>query len=281
MDGRLEGSVLTFMTWRQALTRYALYLSASGMSPGSIRLRLHHAGRFSRLAPLPRLITPEMLLEMLSAPNLAPESRNSLRASIRKFFGWAADEGLLETNPAARLPKIRVPQSYPRPAPDPIVAGAVLVADLRTRVMLMLAAYAGLRCCEIAKLHHRDVVEDSLRIVGKGGRIRLVPLHPVIRAALPLGSGYMFPGNVDGHLSPLWVCTLVSRALPPGWTAHTLRHRFATAAYAAERDLLAVQQLLGHSSTETTRRYTAIPNTALARAVMAAGPVGSGLGCAS
>jgi len=53
-----------------------------------------------------------------------------------------------------------------------------------------------------------------------------------------------------------------------GWTAHTLRHRFATRAYAGDRDILSVQQLLGHSSVATTQRYTAPPDDALRKAVM-------------
>jgi site-specific recombinase XerD len=61
----------------------------------------------------------------------------------------------------------------------------------------------------------------------------------------------------------------MSALLGPGWTAHSLRHRFATRAYAGERDLLTVQQLLGHSSVATTQRYTQIPDDALRRAVMA------------
>ena len=52
-----------------------------------------------------------------------------------------------------------------------------------------------------------------------------------------------------------------------GWTAHTLRHRFATRAYAGERDILTVQQLLGHSSIATTQIYTHIDDDELHRAV--------------
>ena len=80
----------------------------------------------------------------------------------------------------------------------------------------------------------------------------------------------MSPGQTDGHLSADYVGVLMARALPDGLTAHTLRHRFATAAYGATRDLLAVQELLGHSSPETTRNYVQLPADALRRAVEAA-----------
>lgn len=267
-----DGSVMIFMTWRETLSRYEDFLNASGGSAGTVRLRLHHARRFARLAHCPRLVTADMLLSELGTSGLAPESRSSLRSSARKLFGWLYDEGVIENNPALRLPKVRVPQGLPRPAPDGVIAHAVLNARPRTRAMLMLGSYSGLRCCEIAALHSDDIHDGVMRIAGKGGRVRMVPLHPVVADALPTTGGYLFPGQHDGHLSPLWVCKLIGQALPEGWTAHTLRHRFASAAYAADRDLLAVQELLGHSSPVTTRRYTAIPNDALARAVAAAGP---------
>ena len=63
---------------------------------------------------------------------------------------------------------------------------------------------------------------------------------------------------------------LIARALPDQWTAHPLRHRFATVAYQGTRDLLAVQELLGHSKPETTRNYIRLPQDALRAAVAAA-----------
>ena len=68
------------------------------------------------------------------------------------------------------------------------------------------------------------------------------------------------------------VSCVLSQVLPPGWSAHSLRHAFASRAYAGTRDLRAVQTLLGHSKPETTARYTAVPDGALAAAVAAAGP---------
>ena len=62
----------------------------------------------------------------------------------------------------------------------------------------------------------------------------------------------------------------LARTLPDAWTTHTLRHRFASAAYAADRDIRAVQELLGHASVSTTQIYTAIPAEAARRAVASA-----------
>ncbi len=142
--------------------------------------------------------------------------------------------------------------------------------------MLMFAAYAGLRVSEVARVRFEDIVGDSLRVHGKGGRDRVVPLHPVLLEAVTVAAagasaGWIFPGRWDSHVTPQNVTVRMKRLLGPGWSGHTLRHRFASRAYAADRDLRAVQELLGHSKPETTARYTAVPDGALRAAVMAAG----------
>lgn len=142
----------------------------------------------------------------------------------------------------------------------------------RERLMLRLAAECGLRRAEIAGIHSRDLVDDllgwSLVVHGKGDRDRVVPLPVAIALELRAQpEGWVFPGDDDGHLSPRWVGRVTARLLPEGWTLHTLRHRFATRAYAVDRDLLTVQTLLGHASPVTTRRYVALPDDALRRTV--------------
>jgi integrase len=133
---------------------------------------------------------------------------------------------------------------------------------------------------EVAQLHTTDLERDllgwSLMVHGKGGKIRRLPigdgLAAQIRRARP-GGGFVFPGNDRGHLSPHYVGKLVSRVLPDAWAMHSLRHRFATVAYAVDRDLLTVQQLLGHGSPVTTRRYVQLPAEAMRRTVAAVAAV--------
>lgn len=68
----------------------------------------------------------------------------------------------------------------------------------------------------------------------------------------------VFPGQIDGHISPNYCGKLLSRLMPEGWSAHKLRHRYASRGFAATGDLLAVQQALGHSSVATTQRYVQV-----------------------
>jgi len=140
--------------------------------------------------------------------------------------------------------------------------------------MMRLAAEAGLRRAEVARISTRDLVGDvdgaQLVVHGKGGRQRVVPIMETLAEKIRQGaaghtpgapaSGYLFPNGRrgDSHVCERTTGQLVSDALPDGWTMHSLRHRFATRAYRGTRNLRAVQALLGHASVATTERYTQV-----------------------
>lgn len=136
--------------------------------------------------------------------------------------------------------------------------------------MIRLAAEHGLRRGEIARVRGRDLELSAtglvLRILGKGGKERFSPIahneYLLIAALESAGDGYLFPGQIDGHLSAGHVGRLISRALATGWSAHKLRSRFATTAYAGSKDILELMTLLGHSSPETTLRYVSLVSEA-------------------
>jgi len=287
-----EPAVLTSTAgaWRLAVDGYFAWLRAGGVGHRSLAVRKCHLDQLRRMYPgtPPAGLTADDLARFVGQPGLAPESRKSRRASVRGMFGWMAEAGLVDHSAARTLRPVRIPQSKPRPAPDDVLNAALARAGERERLMLLLGAYAGLRCCEIAQVHTEDVIGDTLRVTGKGGKEREIPLHPVLAAELAkIPPGWVFPGRIDfdmpgrgrggapyiGHLSAQHISDLLRDLLPAGWTAHKLRHRFASLAYAnGGRDLLAVQALLGHSKPETTARYCAVPDGALRAGVMGAGP---------
>jgi integrase/recombinase XerC len=144
---------------------------------------------------------------------------------------------------------------------------AIETAIQPERAWISLAAFCGLRCMEIAALT-REVIDMGppavMRIYGKGGRVRIVPLPArVLGELLEVGMpsrGPLFqrmdggPGapsagrvseRINKHLHNLGI----------DHTAHTLRHRFGTALYNRTRDPFLVAQVMGHASTDTTRGY--------------------------
>ena len=216
------------------------------------------------------MVTRESLDSKLARPSWAPETRRSARAVARGFFAWCESVGAIRSSPARGLASITVPPGFARPAPDPIIRAALERADERANLMIRLAAYCGLRCCEIAAIHARDWDGERLIVHGKGGKLRSVPvLDARLKMSLNTASGWLFPGP-NGHLTAGHVSVVLSRALPDGITGHMLRHRFATVAYGATRDLLAVGTVLGHSKPETTKRYVQQPYDALVAVVAGA-----------
>lgn len=267
--------MLTLVTgsasWDEELAEYQRWCVSAATAAGTIRLRVYYLERFAAVHDgNPYAVKIDDLTAFLSEPDWAPETRKSARAALRSFYRWAADTDRLNFDPTRKLLSVHVPAGKPRPAPENTVAAALARATATQRLMVMLAAFAGLRCCEIARIHTADIVDGTLRVHGKGGKERLVPLHPAILAKIPPGAGWLFPSPFGEHLQPNSVSVILKRVLGPGYSAHMLRHRFATQAYAATHDLRAVQELLGHSKPETTMRYTLVPDDALRAAVMGA-----------
>ena len=261
--------------WRAPLTRWLGSLAAAGQSRQTIDSRRQQLSVAARhLPPDPWTVTPNDLTEYVTARVWSRETRRTNYAALRGFFRWAVLAGHLEVSPAEHLPKVRAADPCPRPAPETVYRTAKLYADQRSLLILRLAGEAGLRRAEICQVHTDDVGEDligwSLVVHGKGGKLRTVPLPDDLAAAVRDAKGWLFPGDDAGHLSPRWVGKLAAQALPGKWTLHTLRHRFASRAYAGEYDLLAVQKLLGHSSPATTQRYVATDFDRLRRAAAGA-----------
>lgn len=266
--------------WDAVIDDWVTRLAASGATPATRRMRRQIVRSFAHQldAADPRDVTTAHLEEILGRPDYKQEYRRTMRASVRSFFSWAKEARVVETDPAAKLPVIRTAIPAPRPATDEVWRHILNHApDEDTLLMARLACEAGLRRGEVAQVHADDLAETvegwQLIVKGKGEKQRVVPimaeLAADIRAALPDG-GHLFPGQIDGHLSPQRVGDLVAAAMPKGWSMHKLRHRYASRGFAATGNLRAVQEALGHSSVATTQRYTAVSSVDVRRVTEAA-----------
>ncbi len=270
--------------WDTAIEGWLVWLVAAGTSPATRHTRRAHIRRVAREigADHPRGVTTEGLLAILGRPQLSIEHRRGLRASLASFYRWCVSSGIVGVDPTLALPTIRTPVGAPRPATDEIWRQILDTADHRTRLMARLACEAGLRRAEVAQVHASDLIRgddgDELIVHGKGSKQRVVPittsLAGAIEATCPLG-GFLFPGKIDGRISADRVGHLVSKVMPPGWSMHKLRHRFATRGYAGTGNLRAVQEALGHASVATTQRYTAVSAREIRAVADAAGSISS------
>jgi integrase len=249
------------MEWTEAIESFLGHERAGGHRTSTNNARRQHLQHLARRVTVgPWQVTADLLLDYLAAQEWATETRRGRRTTFMRFYDYGLFRGFVRVNPAELLPKIKMDPGKARPAPDAAYREALMAARPREKLMLRLAAEVGMRRGEVAVVHSRDLMEDlvghSLVVHGKGGRTRVVPLPRSLGRTLAHAErGFLFPGDDGGHLSPRYVGKLIRDLLPGDWTMHTLRHRFGTRAYALTSDLLLVQEMLGHASPTTTRRY--------------------------
>ncbi len=267
--------------WSRPISAWLTWLASDGRPRESIAVRRTQITRLARERSTSdpwSMSTQDLAAWLASHPEWAPAYRRAMRSAVRGFYGWARATGLSDHDPAALLPRTR-PHTYkPRPIPDLVVNRALDVLPDRERLMVELGRDVGLRRAEIAAVHTRNVELERggvyyLRVLGKGRRERRVPIAADLARRLgALEDGWAFPSPArpGRHLTPAHVGKLVRLALEGGWTTHTLRHGYATAAYQVDRDLVAVRDLLGHSSVSTTQMYVLAPDDAMLRAAAGA-----------
>jgi integrase/recombinase XerC len=216
------------------------------------------------------------LHDWIYQPGRGPNTRNHYREIALGFFKWATAPAtqIVDFNPAALLPKVAVPHWRPRPVSNRCLSSILAAAAEPYRRWYLLAAYAGLRCVELAGLDRADVTEDELWVRGKGGKDRAIPTHPLIWAEVCDLDGPLVRRRDGGRASRRYVSARGNRylhdVLGVSVNMHHLRRWFGTATYvASDRDILAVQKLLGHSRVNTTQDYVDIATESMTTAVAA------------
>jgi integrase/recombinase XerC len=228
------------------------------------------------------------------------EAASTARAlsAAKNFTRFLDRRGLGQNTALAAMRNPKLPRSVPKPlnaveAEDALDAVAGLHEaewiGRRDLAVLTLLYGCGLRISEALGLARRDAPKPgaTLRILGKGGKTRMVPVLPVVAAAIqdylkacPIPcepEGPLFLGAKGKRLSPRLVQMAMQRlrlllSLPETATPHALRHSFATHLLAGGGDLRAIQELLGHSSLSTTQRYTEVDAAHLLSVYNAAHP---------
>jgi len=219
-------------------------------------------------------------------------------SALKSFFKFLEREGVLATEALNVIRTPKIPKHLPK-ALTVIEAKRTIATTeemeerpwvaARDMAVLSLCYGAGLRIAEALALTRADLEGASLRVTGKGGKIRLVPLIEAVRKSIELylslcpfknwADEPLFRGVRGGVLSPrliqLRVVELRSAlSLPPSATPHALRHSFATHLLGRGGDLRAIQELLGHASLSTTQIYTAVDTERLLESYRKAHPRG-------
>ncbi|MBN8186799.1 MAG: tyrosine recombinase XerC [Salipiger thiooxidans] len=261
-------------------------------------LTAHHAEP-QGLKPLARVTTPDMRAFMahLRGQGAAPRSMARKLSAVKSFYRWLAEREGFEPTAVimARAPKFQ--KKLPRPLDESAARAMIETVEMqsadswigaRDAAVVTLLYGCGLRISEALGLRGRDwPMGESLRITGKGGKERIVPVLPVARDAVgiylqlcpfePEPEAPLFRGARGGALNPRLIQKVTEKArlqlgLPATATPHAMRHSFATHLLAAGGDLRAIQELLGHASLSTTQAYTAVDEVHLMKVYEATHP---------
>jgi integrase/recombinase XerC len=269
-----RASPRTLESYRHGCQSYLAFLSAhrggaptaealTGVTPAEVRAFLAHRRSDAGGGLLPRSLSQNL-------------------SAVRAFHRWLDRRCGL---PNAALGLVRGPKVKPTaPRPVNIDQALGLLAETaeqgkaweqaRDAAVLSLLYGCGLRISEALSLTAAEVpLGETLRVTGKGGKTRIVPVLPIVaeaveryRAAAPFvlsPTGALFRAKRGGPLGPRHVQAAMAvlrgrLGLPDSATPHALRHSFATHLLGAGADLRVIQELLGHASLSTTQKYTAV-----------------------
>ncbi len=247
-------------------------------------MTLHH-GAQQGLGPLSKITLTDMRSWMASERGRGVGARSLARqlSAVKTFYRWLSEREGFEPTAVLSTRSPKFTKKLPRPLAEDAATAMIETVELqatdawvaaRDSAVVTLLYGCGLRISEALALTGADVpLPPVLRITGKGGKERIVPVIDAARAAVqaylqlcphPMApNAPLFRGIRGGALNPRVVQKVMEKSrlqlgLPASATPHAMRHSFATHLLTAGGDLRAIQELLGHASLSTTQAYTAV-----------------------
>lgn len=255
------------------IARYLDNMRVKGLRPDTIRTRRSALASITKdlLKPILECTPSELSGWQIRTLERDQWTRHCYARELRAFLEYCRSQGLCNNEMREAVQPVRAPVGKPRPAPLDEVIEAINRAQPRIQAWLALAAFAGLRAGEIARLRAEDVNVRQMHIEvrdGKAGRDRTVLIGDQL---VQLMRPFMRPKGRLWQVRPIRVSQLVSahfRDIDMAWTCHSLRHSYGTELYRVSQDIRLVQEQLGHASPTTTAIYTK-PNSESSRKAVA------------
>ena len=278
----------TIDAYRHDLHLLLIHLSERGLTP--IDVKLDHLQRFAT---------------WIHERGIGPKSQARILSGVRTFYHYLVVDGYLEVDPTELLESPHLPKHLPEYLTTEEVDRLEAAIDLtsaeghRNRAIIEVFFSCGLRVSELVelKLSNLFLNERFMRVVGKGGKERLVPISQRAVGELELWfddrrrmrikpgeDDYVFLNRRGHHLTRTMILIMVKRlgeaaGIKKTLSPHTLRHSFATALLRGGADLRVIQVLLGHADIATTEIYTHMDDESLRQAVLCHHPRNIRNGC--
>jgi len=258
------------------LSFWAAYQAAESCTPGTIKERMIVVRALLRRSEKTLLTVTRHDLIADLARDLSPKTRQNYKSLFHTLFAWMQDESFRQDNPAARLPRTRVPKSEPNPVTTEDIE-FLLNSGIyaKTRMYVLLYAYQGFRAVEIAAVSGETIDWDRRRILskdGKGGKEVWRPIHDIVWSELQRypREGPLFPSPAGGHISRKTVSNVLSKAFTRAGIdhrPHQLRAWHATELIEAGVSTLVAQHSMRHSDLQSLNRYVTVSEKRLREAM--------------
>lgn len=265
----------------QILAFWFEYQAAEGCTPATLRERsiavralLRRTGE-TLLTIDRRALIGDLARTTAAGEPLSAKTKQNYRSLYHTLFTWIQDEGFRADNPAARLPRTRVPSVEANPMTtfdiEQLLHSGIYA---KTRLYVLLYAYQGFRCIEIAAVSGESIDWERRRIrsdEGKGGKVVWRPIHPIVWDELRKypRTGYLFPSKNGGHISRKTVSNVLSKALKRAGINHRphhLRAWHATELVDAGVPTVVVSASMRHADLRSLSHYTLVSESALVEA---------------
>lgn len=260
------------------LDDYELWQAARRLSPITIAERSRVLAQFNATTGVqPAHAKAVDIMRWLADNTWSRSTHCTYYAYLNGWYKWLQAQELRADNPMTKIGAPKAPERLPRPVSDADVRALLTAANhTRTYSMVLLAALQGLRVHEIAKVRadDLDLNAGTLRVEGKGGTVRSLPLHPRVAEwawRMPR-KGWWFPSpyRPGEHIRSKSVSQAISSTMERCGiraTPHALRHFFATRLLADGADIYTVRDLLRHKNVSTTAIYAQLPDRVRTEAI--------------
>lgn len=269
------------MTDSELITAYIQDQQRRGLLPNTIAMTTRQLRKFSAECGPFESVTHQAIDLWLDGRKtrygtpVSSKTRSSWLTSLSAFYTWARRVDLMTVNPVEKIIRPRLHGHGPRPIDAGQLQRAIDAASGDLKLWLLIEAYEGLRCQEVTFLAREDfnlAASPPLLLVrmGKGGKERTLPLHPSVQSAIAEADWLPSHGRLFPKATPPAVSQRINRHLHKlgiTSTAHTLRHFFGTRTYIISKDLRQTQEMMGHSSPQTTAGYAAFDQSKAAEIV--------------
>ncbi len=256
------------------IERHIRAITAANMSLATVTSRRQILNRIDREIPGGLVeASTDQLVDWLATAGRTPKSRETYWCHLRGFFTWAAGgrRPRIAEDPSADIPRPRVGRHLPRVATSDQIDHALSNLCRPALRAVILALGLGMRAEEIADAHSDSIDRNRAVILGKGDKMRRVPMLAEVWDEISTCRGYLVTPRNGSHARAQWVSLRVSTALTaigePNLTLHFFRGAYATRLRRAGADTAVIAKLLGHSSVATTEKYLAFVDQDLEEAV--------------